>query len=335
MIAIYTAVFFAILIAFIACSVQSVSDIAEVFWFYCFNGYSRMFRSTSNLIFLILVPVSIGNVLCTSFASSKLICAMARSGLYPAIFGETKTIPFICTSSPVFSISLSTSITLCASFLLWYFQVTSVQSCNAAVLFSSVAYVLTFLSFIMLRSFFRDKEKQYHSFTGVVGACFGIAYFTATFIAVFVRFETQAIFIFVSVFSSSIMYYIFFGRKRQRLSPEESNTLMVAHVIKGNIRVERRRKREAVIRTLTAMGISYIREMRKPLHDIDTKPDPYLKNSKHYKEIKYHSGDRVYVVLPEITLSNTRTRPELDHPKSFHESQESQPFEIDSTQRFG
>ncbi len=92
----------------------------------------------------------------------------------------------------------------------------------------------------------------------------------------------------------------------------------------GNIVLEKRRQREAVIRALTAMGISYIREMKKPLHAMEAGPDPYLSHSKKFKEVKYHrKDDKVYVVLPEITLSRSiKMNPKSEESSSALELQD-------------
>ncbi len=85
----------------------------------------------------------------------------------------------------------------------------------------------------MVTSFFRSEQKIYRSKTGVVGAFYGLLVFGLVFISLLVREEVACICICGGIMFVSVAYYVLVSRRRQRLSPEETHILMIAHVIHG------------------------------------------------------------------------------------------------------
>jgi NADH:ubiquinone oxidoreductase subunit 2 (subunit N) len=158
---------------------------------------------------------------------------MSRSGLYSPIMGTTQKLFHKDTPVPFFANATGSVITVMITSMLWYFEVHIYQCCYTAVLLNSVAYILTFASFIVVRSFFKDNQKTYKSYTGFMGAVFGIILFLSLIIIIILRGENEGLTIFCSIIGASIVFYILVAYKRQKLSPEEANELMIVHVIKS------------------------------------------------------------------------------------------------------
>lgn len=218
----------------VVCMTQPIDDVlrSEITPFS--NGLSHIFSTNSKSLLFCIVPSMIAALSCFLFASSRLLFAMSRSGLYPVFLGRRFTANGVLNNSPVIAILTGSVLSFFLALLAWIFRYHLDDLINAANLAYMVAYVATCLSFVIMRRYFeKSEEVKYLSYTGFPGAIYGSLVFILIFLSLCVNSRAESKLMFAAMIGLSCIYYFAVARDRQRLSPEEKSILMVAHIIKG------------------------------------------------------------------------------------------------------
>jgi ethanolamine permease len=160
---------------------------------------------------------------------------MSRSGLLPQQFGYLN----VEKGSPVKALVVGTAISLFIMLNVWLLTVEPVyvNYCRVGVFASFFVYTSLFISFIIFRIYFKILDRVYVSRTGIPGAILGIIISLVIMIGVIVV-SPYSFLSFVAMFVSASLYYFYVAAARQKLSTEEKEVMMVAHVIKGNLLFE-------------------------------------------------------------------------------------------------
>jgi ethanolamine permease len=153
---------------------------------------------------------------------------MARSGLFPPFLGELSEGDKL----PVKSLLTGAAVALLLTMAGWLLDADYEYFISGGILAAVCAYISTFISFIIFRVHYKGLQRKYVSKTGVTGAAFGIIISSIIFIGVVVE-RKFALLVWLVMIVSFTLYYKFVAAARQRLSVEEKDVMLIAHVIKG------------------------------------------------------------------------------------------------------
>lgn len=214
----------------VSCSTEYI-DVLSGTDFVFEYGYNEMFGiEGSRYLKIFLIPPTYLMTSCLQFAYSRLIFAMARSGLYPVSLGTVST----NSRAPRNAIIAGTVGVYVILVLGWVYSSDYMDIFAGGILAAACAYVSMFLSFIIFRLHFTGLDRQYVSKTGVIGAWYGALVSMLIVVSVVLTRAYTALVFLGMIFSFSVYYY-FIASKRQRLSAEEKEVMLVLHVIKGSI----------------------------------------------------------------------------------------------------
>ena len=199
-------------------------------------GLKRLFQTSSKAAQLLIgVPVVAtagGSIL---YASERVMCALAIAGLFPP-----DLIAPVAFADGIFTARSRTALaSLVLAFLLVILvAITGVESFTDLALMSSLAYNIFilggFASYIIFKNKLTEIERTFISPFGVSGAVVGILLTLLQMICtVFVLRSWLTLIYLLVLIGAASLYYVFVGRDRQRLSPEERSILLGAHVLLG------------------------------------------------------------------------------------------------------
>jgi ethanolamine permease len=160
----------------------------------------------------------------------RLIFSMSRSGLLPRQFGFLNAL----NGAPTKALIAGTVTSLLFMLIAWLFLSSHgyVGFFSAGIFVSVSVYTSTFISFIIFRIHFKILDRLYVSLMGIPGAGLGIIISVIIMIGIAVT-SPYSFLSFVVLLVTASLYYFYVAAARQKLSTEEKEVMMVAHVIKG------------------------------------------------------------------------------------------------------
>lgn len=224
----YVVLAISIVVVLITCSTTSIDVLVEQD-FPLILGYHAIFGTDDNKNFrIVLIPPMY--LMSSSFqlAYSRLIFAMARSGLFPPVLGN------LCYghSAPRNAIYAGTAVLFPLIAFAWTLNTAYESVLSGGILAAVCAYFAMFISFIIFRLHFEGLQREYNSPVGIPGAVLGMGVSVLIIVSIIVTNVISAVFLAAIVFFFSVYYY-FAATTRQKLSAEEKEVMLVAHVIKG------------------------------------------------------------------------------------------------------
>ena len=224
----YVVLAISIVVVLVTCSTTSIDVLVEQD-FPLILGYRALFGTDDNRnLRIVLIPPMY--LMSSSFqlAYSRLIFAMARSGLLPPVLGN------LCAgrSAPRNAIYAGTVVLFPLIAFAWTLNTAYESVLSGGILAAVWAYFAMFISFIIFRLHFDGLERQYNSPVGIPGAIFGISVSVLIIVSIIVTNYLSAVFLTAIIIFFSVYYY-FAAVTRQKLSAEEKEVMLVAHVIKG------------------------------------------------------------------------------------------------------
>lgn len=225
----YAVLGLSITVVLITCATAHIEELLEDEYVFLY-GYNAIFGVSDQRYFrVVLLPPSYLMLSSFQYANSRLLFAMARSGFFPPVLGALTT----SRNSPRNANLTGASLVLILSAVFWIDSSSYISIFGGGVFAAVCAYMSMFLSFIIFRLHFQGLERKYISKTGIMGALFGIFLCAVVLIAIAVT-SLLSIALFAGIVSLFSVYYYFVASKRQKLSAEEKEVMLIAHVIKGN-----------------------------------------------------------------------------------------------------
>lgn len=193
------------------------------------DGFIRMFRASYNMVTILSIPATYATAFGFIFAYGRVITAMAKSSLFPAVF--TKTYGHYQTPYVAFIAGSIIGYALCI--LVFFVPVVSSYLFNICILSGFIAYISQFVGFILFRIRHSTQERLFVSPLGIPGAIYGILVFTLSSISI-IGFQRDRSIAFITLSIGVVVYtiyYFLYAKMRQRFSPEEK-FIFVLQIVK-------------------------------------------------------------------------------------------------------
>jgi len=193
-------------------------------------GFMLFLRCSYRQATMLSMPSTFATASGFTFSFGKLIDALSASRLFPiSLHNNSKQsrMPFVA----IIGGSLGSYLICC---LIWFFPSLHSIFSNFCYLAAYVSYCSYAVGYISLKINFSTIKYSFFSPLGVFGAAYVlIIFFFGIVSVVFFQTDKQMGLVMLSIlwiFSSC--YYFTYAKAVQKLSPEEQESLMIAHVIK-------------------------------------------------------------------------------------------------------
>ena len=195
---------------------------------------ARIFDTSNVVIQVISLPVLVNTLSTSVFAFSKVLWSMANSGLFPPELAVNKRLPGCYEESSSAAIIVGS----CASLIL-LFAAAAMGSMFLLVLnagwFAAILYYLGgCAAYIVFKLQLSELTRFYVSPVGLYGVAAAAFVLFIIFVCGIINLRGGSFGITLFVLLMASIYYFLVGKDRQRLSPEERNITLAAHVAKGN-----------------------------------------------------------------------------------------------------
>jgi amino acid permease len=197
---------------------------------------SRTFGTSYLVIQLISLPVLVNILSSSTFAFSKILWSMANSGLFPPALAMKRQLPGC--SEGTFAASVLTG--SFASMIL-LFSAAAMGSMFLWVLSAGWFAVLLYYmggcaAYIIFKLHLSELPRSFVSPVGSYGVAAAAFIIFIIFVCGLLHLNNRSFAITVFVLFLASIYYFLVGKDRQRLSPEERNITLAAHVAKGKLK---------------------------------------------------------------------------------------------------
>jgi ethanolamine permease len=188
-----------------------------------FLGFKTIFGQgiATRILALVACTGLIASFHAIIFAYGRQIYSLSRAGYFPAWLSVTHG----RRQTPVRALVAGSALGLGAALVIHLVPQNSPVGAillNMAVFGAVLAYVLQMISFVALRLRFRHMERPYRSPAGIVGAVVAAVVALATLVVLFQNPAYNKGVIGAAIwFVLGIAYYVFYGRHRLVLAPEE------------------------------------------------------------------------------------------------------------------
>ena len=193
------------------------------------NGFMRMYALSFHAASILSIPATFATAFGFIYGYGRVILAMSRSGLFPAVltrtYGEFKT--------PYVAIIVGSIISYAIVIVAYFFPILQTYLFNVCMMAGYTAYSSQLVGFLLFRVRHSDQERLYISPLGVCGAIYPLIVFNMSAISVmgFQSDNSIAFIIFLGIIVLSSIYYFSYAKSRQYFSVEEK-FIFVMQIVK-------------------------------------------------------------------------------------------------------
>jgi ethanolamine permease len=199
------------------------------------------------------IPATFATAYGFVFASSRVMIAMARSGLYPPLLKRTCG-PY---EAPCVALLLGSLLGYALVIAVYLRPEIFPYLYNICIMSAFTAYTSQSVGYVMFKLRYPTQERKFISPLGIPGAVFSGLVFTMAFIGI-VAFQddNQVAFIsYIGLLAVYTIYYFGYAKSGQYFSPEEDFIFRV-HIVKCKYSLVYEQDRTYQTRIITSIGTS-------------------------------------------------------------------------------
>ena len=192
-------------------------------------GFSIMTNISINRAIIFSIPATFATAYGFIFAFSRVLLAMARSGLMPpllkATYGRYRT--------PHVAILAGSTVGYTMCLIVYFMPSVGDALYSLCILSAYLAYVSQFIGYIIFKRKYDQRSRQFSSPLGIFGAIYGALVFTLAAIAVLLYQKDGYINLIVTLIlvGCYTFYYFAYSQSRQTFSKEEKIFYPI-HIVK-------------------------------------------------------------------------------------------------------
>ena len=183
------------------------------------SGFSKIFRISPVLATALSVPATYATAYGFIFGASRIMIAMAKSGLYPPIMKQT----YGKFSTPYVAILIGSLIGYIVCMIIYFYPVVQRYIFNICILSALTGYISQLIGYIIFTVKYGNREREFRSPFGIPGAVYALIIFTLAFIGIvgFQDDNSVSFIIYLILLTMYSIYYLLYAKKRQDFSPDE------------------------------------------------------------------------------------------------------------------
>jgi hypothetical protein len=270
------------------------------------TGYRFMFNCSKEVAAALSLPATYATAFGFMFCYGRQLRAMGNAGILNTIVGVS--LPWRHT--PGMALIIGSTISYCICLIVYFIPFIESNLYNICMLGAISSYLAQFLSYYVFNTTLKTIKREYKSPFGLMGAFIGSTIFCLVMIGIifFQRDNGFAVTVYVIYLILVTIYYMLVVKKRQYFSKEESEVLLIAHVITNNLHksrirsVQRRGKYMNALESFVDVIHSTSEYFRLSMHSLHHSVSMPSK-SKHAKyKVTPHSNKEI---VSETTTQDT------------------------------
>ncbi|TMW58185.1 hypothetical protein Poli38472_011773 [Pythium oligandrum] len=198
------------------------------------NGFEPLFNMSQTNATILSLPATYATAFGFIWCYGKLIAAMATSQLLPVFLARTSK-----SGTPYMAIAVGSTLSYIICLIVYFVPTVSKCLFNICITAAFMSYTGQCVGYIALKKNYRNiKSSHFHSPFGIGGALYSMVIWILYIISI-IGFQGnggQEIMVCSIVVILLTVYYFAWARKRQTFSPQENKIMLVAHVMKFNVR---------------------------------------------------------------------------------------------------
>jgi len=192
------------------------------------SGYMSLLQCSYNQATALTIPISLASFYSFMFCYGTLISALSESGLLPSLVSRKFN------GIPWFAYIVGNSICYCICLVVYFIPQSFSTLQNVCFLAAFIAYCAYFIGYACLKLQFSEIQFTFSSPVGIFGAVYGFSLFLSEIVClIFLQnYGYRALYTLSGLCTCFTVYYFKVAKKREKLSPDERTSLLIAHVIK-------------------------------------------------------------------------------------------------------